>query len=467
MSDISTGTRTTDTQINIVGYPGDSAGSSLGASATDLVGAYGKAAAQESGPDNAAIVGGQAGGIVVTYASTQSPTSVLTITTTEKSMTVQSGTGAVVVPATGDLFFINKPSAQAGLGMGNIRFSSAGVVGVTFSNFTPATITPTGSESYGIVMIRGIPSLSATLSPAPVLPNTITEQVFTVAGIRENTLVQVSKPTAQAGLDIGNVRALPGDNQVGITFINVTAATLTPTAAESYSFLTLGNINSSNNLLVAQVNILSALAAGVATITVSAIAAIPVGNLAVTDTIIGVTKDTAQAGLGYAGYRVSSAGNLAIDWVNPTVATLTPTASHVYGVSLMRPAPMAPLKIYTQTLTPTSVAANTTAEQTFTVPGLIASTPVFVNCSNTFNGVTNLTARVSSANTMAITYGNVTAGALVPNSCTYVIGNFQMPIDSTAGNSWIQDASPTVYQAKTLTNTIRSMLVATGWMKGS
>src|ERR1700749_1164472 len=106
-----------DTQINIVGYPGDSAGTSLGASAADLVGSHGVVSAQASGGSQAAISTGQASGIIATYASTQSPSSVATITTGEVSMTVQSGTGAIIVPASGDLFFINKPTSQGGLGI--------------------------------------------------------------------------------------------------------------------------------------------------------------------------------------------------------------------------------------------------------------------------------------------------------------------------------------------------------------
>ena len=454
-----------DTQVNLVGVPGDPSGSTLGRS-TDLVGLFGNVTAQPFGAAQLALGTGQADGVVVTYASTQSPGSVLTITTTEVSMTVQSGTGAVVVPASGDLFFINKPTSQAGLGMGNIRYSSAGVVGVTFSNFTGATLTPTASQAYGIVMLRGFPSLSATLSPASVPANSIREQIFSVPGIKVGSLIQVIKPTSQAGLDIMGMRAV-ANGSVGITFGNVTAATITPTAAESYTFLTLGNINAANNLLVAQVNTLSALAAGVTTATVAPIAAIPVGNLAVTDTVIGVTKDTAQAGLGYAGYRVSSAGNLAIDFINPTGATLTPTASHVYGVSIHRPAPAAPLLIYTQTLAPVAVAANTTAEQTFTVTGLIASTPVWVNKPSPTSGLGIVGVRVSATNTLAINYGNSTAASITPPSETYIIGNFQMPIDSTAGNSWIQDAAVTNYQNQTLLTAVRTALVSLGAMAGA
>lgn len=454
-----------DTQVNVIGVPGDSAGTTF-CGPTDSIGFYGQVAPQTSGAAQAALATGQGGGVVVTYASTQSPTLVTTITTAEKSMTVQSGTGAAIVPAVGDLFFINKPTSQAGIGVGNIRYSSAGVVGVTFSNFTAATLTPTASEIYGIVMIRGLPSLSATLSPAAVPANTIAEQQFNIVGIKAGSLIQVSKPTSQVGLDIMGMRAVE-NGVLGITFGNLTAATITPTAAEVYSILTIGNINAQDNTLVAQVNIGTALAAGVATITVAPIAAIPLGNLATTDIVIGVSKDTAQAGLGVAGWRVSSAGNLAIDFVNPTVATLTPTASHVYGVTIYRPSPTAPLLIYSVALNPVAVAADTTAEQTFTVTGLVAGSAVWVNKPSATFGIGLCGARVSAANTLALNFGNVTAASIDPPNETYIVGNFQMPIDTTTGNSWVQNVSPTQYQNKVLLSAIRTAMVGMGQMAGA
>lgn len=76
---------------------------------------------------------------------------------------------------------------------------------------------------------------TATLSPAIVAANTSAEQLFTVTGIAVGDVVYVNKPTAQAGLGIVGFR-VSAANQVGITFGNFTAAGITPTAAESYSF---------------------------------------------------------------------------------------------------------------------------------------------------------------------------------------------------------------------------------------
>lgn len=43
---------------------------------------------------------------------------------------------------------VNKPTAQAGLGIVGARVSAAGQISLTFSNNTAAPITPTASETY-------------------------------------------------------------------------------------------------------------------------------------------------------------------------------------------------------------------------------------------------------------------------------------------------------------------------------
>jgi len=71
-------------------------------------------------------------------------------------------------------------------------------------------------------------------------------------------------------------------------------------------------------------------------------------------------------------------------------------------------------------LTPASVAANTTAEQTFTVTGLLPSDYVYANGSFQ-NGVGIVNVRVSAPDTLAIRFSNNTAGALTPTAGTYTV----------------------------------------------
>lgn len=79
------------------------------------------------------------------------------------------------------------------------------------------------------------------------------------------------------------------------------------------------------------------------------------------------------------------------------------------------------IAVYTPSLTPSSVAAATTAEQTFTVNGLAVGDKVIVNGPAPTAGTGIVNARVSAANTLAITFANVTAEALTPAAGTYTV----------------------------------------------
>ena len=441
---------------------GNPIGTVFGQSATDLIGFYGTSTPVAQTVSNTfnTAARGAAAGVVMTFASTQSPSSVATVTSAEKSITVQSGTGATLTPATGDLFVVNKPTTQAGLGVGNIRYSAAGVVGLTLTNFTATTITPTASEIYGIVGIRGLDTLTTVLTPAAVAISTTAEQIFTVSGIRTGTVLAVNKPSSQAGLDIANVR-VAGDNQVAITYVNVTSTVITPTAAETYTFFMTNGIEAEPAPLLLNAN--STLTpATVATITTADVT-ITSANVLATDTVSGVQKPTLQAGLGIVASRVSAASTLKATFVNPTAGTLTPTASEVYTFTLQRPAPAAPCVIYTPTLTPAAVAANTTAEQTFTVTGVVSGSAVLVNKPSTQAGLGIMGVRVSSANTIAINFVNATANTITPTAGeVYAIANFQGLIDTTAGNALIQGGAQALSNTMRLANGFQSVLGPTG-----
>lgn len=67
-------------------------------------------------------------------------------------------------------------------------------------------------------------------------------------------------------------------------------------------------------------------------------------------------------------------------------------------------------------LTPAQVAANTTAEQTFTVTGLQIGDFVEVNKPTSQAGLGLANFRVSAANTLAITFSNNTAAGITPTA---------------------------------------------------
>lgn len=54
------------------------------------------------------------------------------------------------------------------------------------------------------------------------------------------------------------------------------------------------------------------------------------------DMIVGVSKPTAQAGLGIVGFRVTANDTLGITFSNNTGAGITPTASQVYLIQVAR-----------------------------------------------------------------------------------------------------------------------------------
>jgi hypothetical protein len=291
-------------------------GTVLGQSPSDLIGFYGATPVAQAGTNG---MPQQAAANITIYATTQSPSAVTANTTGESSFTV---TGVL---ATDMVAIVNKPTTQAGLLVGTGRVSAANTVYVSFGNDTAATITPTVTQTYDIVTIGAALNTTAVLSPAGVGPNTTYEQEFTVSGVYPGQAVFVNKPTTQAGLIITNCRAA-GPNLVAIQFQNLTAATITPTAAETYTF---------------------------------------------------------------------------------------------GSASGFQPAPI--MQVLSQTLTPASVAANTSAEQTFTVTGLIAGQEVSVIKPSVTTNLVVAGARISAANTLAINYANNSGGSIVPPSETYQI----------------------------------------------
>ncbi len=77
------------------------------------------------------------------------------------------------------------------------------------------------------------------------------------------------------------------------------------------------------------------------------------------------------------------------------------------------------------TLSPASVAANTTAEQTFTFPGLLASDVISgVSKPSAQAGLGIVGYRVSAANTVAITFSNNTGSPIVPTASEVYLINW-------------------------------------------
>jgi len=78
---------------------------------------------------------------------TLSPAAVGANTTAEQTLTVN---GLLV----GDMVYVSKPTAQAGLGIVGSRVSAANTLAITFVNATVSSITPTAGQVYLILVSR-------------------------------------------------------------------------------------------------------------------------------------------------------------------------------------------------------------------------------------------------------------------------------------------------------------------------
>ena len=78
---------------------------------------------------------------------TLSPVAVAANTTAEQTVTVN---GLLV----GDMVYVSKPTAQAGLGIVGSRVSAANTLAITFVNATVSSITPTAAQVYLILVSR-------------------------------------------------------------------------------------------------------------------------------------------------------------------------------------------------------------------------------------------------------------------------------------------------------------------------
>lgn len=122
----------------------------------DKIGFYGLAAGvtQPTSASQAAL--GTATGGINTTLVTLSPAVVAANTCAEQIFTA---TGV----ATDQMVIVNKPTAQAGLGIGGFRVNAASRVAINFCNNTGATITPTASETYSIGALGGAADGTAVL----------------------------------------------------------------------------------------------------------------------------------------------------------------------------------------------------------------------------------------------------------------------------------------------------------------
>ncbi len=455
---------------------GNTAGTVLGQSLNDLIGFYGVTSptSQPLGQAQIALSRGVASGVLVQAVTSQSPASVSQNTQFDQQLIlyVQASTGsgarAYDIGAT-DFLIVNKPTQQAGLGVGNVRASAAGFAGVSFFNDTAAAVLPTAGEAYQFVCLKGQTFITAVLTPAAVATSTTVEQLFTVPGIRVGETIAVNKPTKGNGVDIVNVR-VAGPNQVGITFANFGAGAgtnaISPTAGETYTFWQTAGLDAFNNFIQGAVQCGSI---PVGSLTPSQYTAnmVSCAGAAIGDMVVGVSKATVQATVGVVGGFVSVANQLSVTFLNPGAAAVSATTNELYNVVLYRANPTAVAVQYTPTLTPAAVGPNSTTSQLFTVTGVVNSSALLVNKTIFQPGLGIAGYRVSNTNIIQIDYVNNTAATITPVAGeVYSILNFQQ-VQPSVGAAWIYTVTPQLNQGVLLQNAVRAAMVGMGLIAGA
>lgn len=79
------------------------------------------------------------------------------------------------------------------------------------------------------------------------------------------------------------------------------------------------------------------------------------------------------------------------------------------------------IRHFTPTITPVSVAANTSVEQTFTLTGINSTDTIIINAPSLVAGVGIAGVRSTAKDTIGITFINATGSGVIPASGTYNI----------------------------------------------
>jgi hypothetical protein len=244
--------------------------------------------------------------------------------------------GGVCIPR-GFLLAVNKPTLDAGIGIGGCRVVSDNVIAVTYFNNTTGPLTPT-AQTYMLIALSSLIPISktfvaninvGTVSSAATISTT--EASFALNGaLATDVITGVQKPTFQTGLMIGNGRVPSGGNYVNVPYVNPTAGGITPTANEIYS---VAIFRQTPGLPLAFFMLqLSPQSVALGT-TAEQSFTVPAGLVTYINSVSGsvfVNKPSQQAGLAIVGCRVISGTSIGITFQNNTGSAITPTPGEIY-----------------------------------------------------------------------------------------------------------------------------------------
>lgn len=279
--------------------------------------------------------------------------------------------------------------------------------------------------------------------------------------------VAMTKAAYQANLGIGGVR-VAGKNQIGVQYFNVSAANITPTANETYKIVAFNGMSAASPTIQITANLanLTAAAANASNKT-----DITVVGIATTDMFLNMNKALASPLL--FGNGLCTANTVTIHY-GAGVPGATP-ANGVYSMALLKQDAPAPVQVSHVTLTPSAVAANSAAEQVFTLPTgvtLQANSTVIVNKRTATPGVAIVGARANSTSTLAINFMNVTGAAITPPANeVYTVVNCPSYAPSLSANQLAGYCAQVVKPAQNweldLVNETQQTLQLLGGIKGA
>ena len=279
----------------------------------------------------------------------------------------------------------------------------------------------------------------------------------------------VSRTVANvANVGIGNVR-VAGANQIAVEFFNVGAANLTANTADTYFMTALGQIPVVSPIVTIAAN-------NVAGANTQANAAnntaLLVNNLNANDMVIGWTGPIGSNLSQAVGSNISAANTVSLAYGGQLV--VANLSAGYTTIAVLKQQALPPLAIYQVYLSPSSVAANTAAEQVFTMP---ANITLPVNCTIGINKPSytpNICiggGRANSASTLGINFVNISNAAITPPAEWYTVAAFGSYTNGMSGNTanggyCSQVVSITNNQQLNLLNELQSTAVSEGLILG-
>ena len=441
-------------------------GYQIGSVSTTPVGFYGVSGVPQRSNANQLTVstGGTAGTLLSAQTINIAPAAVGANTTLSQAFTA---TGSPILG--GDFIAVNSAlglTTAGGIGNARAHTATAGAVIMQFFNMgAGAGVTSAAASQFSVLAFRGLSS-SLALTPSAVAGNSSSEQTFNVTGVSPDDLVFVARGAEQAGIGLAGVRAA-GNNKIAINYLNVSTATITPTAGETYGYVASGGMAANSNVMVYGVNVgvLSVVVSNATNTWVITSQTATCSSILATDILLGVSKPTVQTTIAVVGQRITTANVLNLDFATGAITGVTPTASEVYSCALYRQAPLAPLTVISVTCTPAAIAGATSVEQAFAVTPVAAGSFVWVNPPSITSGTGIVNCRVSTSGVVAIQFAN----ALVSVTATPAAGVYTFgvtPPFPSGGSNYSTQVSNSAINDASQGNELRATLVALGAITG-